>query len=349
MTSTKKFLLSGLALLLILVLTAAPITWLFARKSLDPPWDMTNKIGGFYNEPRGEFTVMFFGSSHIYASLSPLELWHDTGVKSYVFATQLQPMWATYTYVKEALKYQSPQLLVVECNMMGNDTEYHDDGVNFSFMDDLRFSLDKIALARVSAPKGQRAPLIWNFMKYHGRWDELEDADWDTRPSGLHDPYKGYVLLPGQYVRPETIPPADGETGELTEKNRYWLEQIVSLCRSRGVELWLIKAPSNTALEETQQEKMAAVSGEAATLGVPFDDFNDRYADMGLTLDDFYDQRHLNSTGAVKFTDYLAYELSRRYPDLFVDSEDPAWEADYQAYADALSGGAVSTQGEDMP
>ena len=100
MSSTKKFLLSGLALFLLLVLTAGPITWIFARKSLEGPWDMTNKIGGFYNEPRGEFTAMFFGSSHIYASLSPLELWHETGVKSYVFATQLQPMWATYTYLK---------------------------------------------------------------------------------------------------------------------------------------------------------------------------------------------------------------------------------------------------------
>lgn len=178
MSSTKKFLLSGLALFLLLVLTAGPITWIFARKSLEGPWDMTNKIGGFYNEPRGEFTAMFFGSSHIYASLSPLELWHETGVKSYVFATQLQPMWATYTYLKEALKYQSPQLVVVECNMMGNNTEYHDNGVNFSYMDDLRFSLDKVALAKVSAPKGERAPLLWNFMMYHGRWDELEEEDY---------------------------------------------------------------------------------------------------------------------------------------------------------------------------
>ena len=53
-------------------------------------------------------------------------------------------------------QYQSPQLVVVECNMMGNNTEYHDDGVNFSFMDDLRFSLDKVELAFASAPEGER-------------------------------------------------------------------------------------------------------------------------------------------------------------------------------------------------
>ncbi len=340
LSSAKKFLLSGLSLLLLLGLSAGPVSWVFARKSLDPPWDMTNKIGGFYNEPRGEFTAMFFGSSHIYASLSPLELWHETGVKSYVFATQLQPMWATYTYLEEALKYQSPQLVVVECNMMGNNTEYHDDGVNFSFMDDLRFSLDKVELAFASAPEGERAPLIWNFMKYHGRWSELEDADYHTRKEDLHDPYKGYVLLPGQYAAPELIPPEAGESGELSEKNLYWLGQIMDLCQRRGIELWLIKAPSNTALEEIQRLRMEEVERVAAARGVPFDDFNQCYEEIGLTQADFYDQRHLNGGGAVKFTDYFARLMNRRYPQLFAESEDPAWAADYETYAAALAEGA---------
>ena len=74
MTSNKKFFLSALVFTLIFLLTVGPMTWLFARKSLEPPWDMTNKIGGFYNEPEGEFSVLFFGSSHVYASVSSLNL-----------------------------------------------------------------------------------------------------------------------------------------------------------------------------------------------------------------------------------------------------------------------------------
>ena len=37
---------------------------------------------------------------------------------------QQQPMWATYTYVKEALKTQSPALVVVEFRMAFSDQEY---------------------------------------------------------------------------------------------------------------------------------------------------------------------------------------------------------------------------------
>lgn len=333
MTANKKFLLSVLLFALIFLLTVGPITWLFARKSLEGPWDMTRKISGFYNEPEGEFSVMFFGSSHVYASVSPLQLWANTGVKSYVFATQLQPMWATYAYIKEALKTQDLQLIVVECNMMGGDQEYYDDGVNFSFMDDIPLSLNKIQLAFASAPEGERAPLLWNFMKYHGRWSELEDQDYYTKRSDLRDPYKGHVLLPDkQVVTPEVIPMAEGESGELLDKNVEYLAKIVALCEARDIDLWLIKSPSNTALEETQALRMEQVGALAAAYGVPFDDFNACYEEIGLTTADFYDQRHLTGSGAVKFTNYLSILLSRRWPNLMAQSGDEEWAADYAAY-----------------
>lgn len=54
MTSNRRFFLSAAAFCLIFLLTVGPVTWVFARKSLNGPWDMSNKIGGFYNEPRGE-------------------------------------------------------------------------------------------------------------------------------------------------------------------------------------------------------------------------------------------------------------------------------------------------------
>ena len=60
---------------------------------------------------------------------------------------------------------------------------------------------------------------------------------------------------------------------------------------------------------------MEEVERVAAARGVPFDDFNQCYEEIGLTQADFYDQRHLNGGGAVKFTDYFARLMkNRRYP-----------------------------------
>ena len=100
MNDKLKFLGKTLIFLVLLGLCLLPLNRVLERKSLAPPWDMTNKVSGFYNEKENQFEVMFFGPSHAYAAFSPLEIWAETGIKSYVFATQQQPLWATYTYIK---------------------------------------------------------------------------------------------------------------------------------------------------------------------------------------------------------------------------------------------------------
>lgn len=79
MSKRSRFLCSMVVFVFILMLLLSFLQEVLARKSLTHPWDMTNKIGGFYNEPEDEFEVMFFGSSHAYASFSPLELWEEAG------------------------------------------------------------------------------------------------------------------------------------------------------------------------------------------------------------------------------------------------------------------------------
>lgn len=327
------FLAQAVLFLALLVTVLQPIQNLMARKSLEGVWNMTDKVGGFYNEPENEFDVMFFGSSHAYASISPLRLWEDTGIKSYVFATQQQPVWATYTYLKEALKTQSPSLVVVECQMALSDEDYHEEGVTYSYMDDLRFSPDKVALAWHSAPDMEgRVELLFNFIKYHGRWSELTEADWDFDRSTLRDPFKGHVVLWRQDAD-QSRPQIENirEARPLTEKNAYWLERIEQLCRERGVELWLVKAPSN--LLEEEKRRLNTIEEMAGAWGIPFHDFNEDYDAMGMTEEMFYDTHHLDGVGAALFTDFFAAYLTACRPDLTGGGMDDAdWQADADGY-----------------
>ncbi len=340
MNKTAKFFCSALAFLLLLGLILVPLQRVLARKSLSGAWDMTNKIAGFYNEEPDQFEVMFFGPSHAYAAFSPLELWEETGVKSYVFATQQQPLWATYTYIKEALKTQSPALVVVECRMAFGDKEYYNEKdtfpVTFSYMDDLPLSWNKVELALQSAPDLEgRVSALFNFMMYHDRWSDLNKSDLTFRRSQARDPYKGFVMLEPQEVprpRPaiETVTRAD----PLLEKNQCWLEEIIKLCREEGVALWLVKSPSNLELEE--KALLNTVEATAERHGVPFHDFNEDYAAIGLNEDMFYDEHHLDALGASRFTRYFAGILTQRCPSLKTDRNDPDWAADLEAYHRAL-------------
>lgn len=342
MKKNIRFFCSALAFLALLILILIPLSGLLARKSLALPWNTTTKISGFYNEERDQFEVMFFGSSHAYAAFSPLELWEETGVKSYVFATQQQPLWATYTYIQEALKTQSPSLIVVECRMAFGDKEYYaqgkDWGVTNSYMDDIPLSRNKAQLAWQSAPDLEgRLSALFNFMMYHSRWDDLDRQDFTFRRDQARDPYKGYVMLSPQ-EEPRPRPEIETVTGRapLLEKNRHWLEEIVRLCREEGIALWLVKTPSNLELEE--KALLNTVEDFAAENGVPFRDFNEDYAEMGLSEDMFHDEHHLDCFGASRFTRYFARALEEGWPELRTDWKDPAWEADMAVYQEEAEG-----------
>ena len=342
MKKNARFFASALAFLALLGAVLVPIQSVMARKSLDGPWDMTNKVGGFYNEKENQFEVMFFGPSHAYAAFSPLAIWEEAGIKSYVFATQQQPLWATYTYIQEALKTQSPALIVVECRMAFGDKEYYietkeDRAVTLSYMDELPLSWDKVELAARSAPDlDNRVGVLFNFMMYHNRWSELRREDFTFRRSHARDPYKGFVMLePQEASRPR--PAIEGVTGRtpLLEKNQFWLEEIIRLCREEGIELWLVKSPSNLELEE--KAMLNTVKTTAARYGVPFHDFNEDYGFIGLTEAMFYDAHHLDALGADRFSRYFAGLLEVVRPNLRADPDDPEWAADLEAYKTALT------------
>ena len=338
-----KFFCSALAFLVLLILVLTPIQHILARKSLSGMWDMTNKIAGFYNEEEDQFEVMFFGPSHAYAAFSPLVIWEETGIKSYVFSTQQQPLWATYTYVKEALKTQSPALIVLECRMALGDKEYYmeegdDKAVTYPYMDDRPLSWNKVELAVQSAPEPEeRFGLLFNFMMYHSRWNDLHREDFTFRRDEARDPYKGFVMLePQEPLQPRPASETVTQAVPLLEKNQYWLEEIIKLCQEEGIELWLIKSPSNLELEE--KALLNTVEETARRYNVPFHDFNVDYADIGLDESMFFDAHHMDALGAGKFSRYFAHILQSARPNLKTDSGDPVWAADLEVYQRALEG-----------
>ena len=342
MRDKLKFCYKTAAFLALLALILIPVQRVMARKSLDGPWDMTNKVGGFYNEEEDQFEVMFFGPSHAYAAFSPLAVWDETGIKSYVFATQQQPLWATCTYIKEALKRQSPALIVVECRMAFGGQEYYmeDDGdkaVTYPYMDDLPLSWNKAELAIQSAPDWEgRFSVLFNFMMYHSRWNDLHRSDFTFRRDQARDPYKGFVMLePQEEPRPRPDTSGITRTSPLLDKNQYWLEEVIKLCKREGIELWLVKSPSN--LEPEEKPLLNTVKATAERYNVPFHDFNEDYGDIGLNENRFYDAHHLDALGADQFSRYFANLMAAVRPNLKADPADPAWRADLDAYQSALT------------
>lgn len=302
---------------------------ILCRKEIDGWWNVTAKIDGFYNSPENEYDVIFFGSSNAYCSFNPLVIWKETGVKSYVFATQQQPVWATYYYMKDAFKRQSPDIAVFDILMLSKNDEYYDDGVNYTFCDNMPFSPDKVRLAYASAPKGERAGLLLRFLKYHSRWNELTDEDYAYRKSAVSDYSKGFYVLTSKCFDAEYTD-LDGVTGcePISEKNMEYFGKIVSLCKEKNVRLLLVKAPSNSSEEEKRYYN--SVEKLAKEYGIEFTDYNMKYNEIGLDLaNDFFDKHHLNVYGAEKFTSYFV-KTTPYFDGKYCADND--WQKEYDRY-----------------
>ena len=335
MKNKIKSIASALIFVLLFMVMFSRVSEILCRKTVGGAWNYTEKISGFYNSPQNEYDVMFFGSSNTYCSFNPLVMYEENGTKSYILATQNQPVWASYTYMKEALKTQKPKLLVMDILAFTYEEEYADEGVTHSYMDDLPLTKNKLELAEVSAPDyGTRFELICNFVKYHSRWNELTETDFTFDRDEARDYLKGYVLLEGTFAEAKY---PDGDTNDKTDiqpKQKEYFYKIVNLAKENNIPLLLVKTPSNVVKED--QMKFNTIKQMAEKEGIPFIDFNRRYEEIGINMsEDFFDKSHLNYKGAEKFTRFFAGVIAKEYPNIKskdTNNTTAMWEKDIKEY-----------------
>lgn len=337
-----KVVLKCVVFVCIFALLFWPVSNVLLRKSFEPPWNMTPKIHGFYNEPENSFDLMFFGSSHMYCSVNPLLLFEQDGVPSYLFCSQKQPLWITYHYMIEALKTQRPKLMVLDIYMMYETEEYLDDGTNFAAVDHLKLSWNKLACIQAIAPAGERFQYLCNFVKYHSRWDELVPADYDFSWMGERDYLKGHVPVDeAAGVASYTDVSQVTALNDISNKNKEYLNQIMNLCEQENISLLLIKTPCNETIP--QRAYTNSVEQLARERNLAFVDFNLCYEEIGLEVpDDFCDYWHLNYGGAEKFTAYFGEYLRANYslPDHRGEAAYESWQEDIASYRQSV--GALS-------
>lgn len=80
----------------------------------------------FYEQEEGTVDVLILGPSLAFADINTATLWSEYGISAFHLGGSIQPMWNTYYYMKEALKYQRPKVMILEASVTNMMSDYSD-------------------------------------------------------------------------------------------------------------------------------------------------------------------------------------------------------------------------------
>lgn len=277
----------------------------------------TNQTATFYETPEDSVDVLIAGTSSIMVGLSPLKLYEDTGITAHVRGSSVQSPHVTYLNIKEALKYQKPDVVAVSIISLLSDYNVDDkEAWMRRGMDYKKLSLDKVIVAKAIVDDSEWQTLgsyIMPIARYHTRYGAILGR-------GIPDTLGDYDYMHGQYavykqryitdVSDENM--ANQTQVKLSDKSLDWYKKLAALCEENNIKLLFVAMPDM----RWTTGKHNAILKLSDELGADFLDYNANDLIELCDIDtsrDFYDDHHLNAGGSVKATSYFGQYLKEKY------------------------------------
>ena len=304
MMKTAKRLVGSVCFLLILALLVHGLTFITRNKT------DSELVYPYYDEPKNSLDVVFVGSSHMMTAIYPLELYREYGIAAYDYASSGLALPQLYYQVVEALKTQTPEVLVLDISGVRYDNAKITSPEYAHFqLDNMKWSLNRMeAIHDLIEDPGDRLEYYFPLLKFHTRWKELTPEDFkriagDTKGARVIDMRWNtapYEIIPTDYVAP------------IPECPEMYLRKILDYCRGRGVQVLLFNPPDSA--DETLQGRYNAVYAIAEEYGLPYLNLMYHLDDLDFDYStDMMDVQHCNQSGAEKVTSYEGAYLKENY------------------------------------
>ncbi len=279
-------------------------------------------IGEYYDEAKNH-EVIFLGDCEVYANISPMVLYEEAGITSYVRGTSQQLIWQSYYLLKETLKYEIPKVVVFNVNSLRYDKPVSE-AYNRLTLDKMKWSKEKIDAIQASmTPEENFLSYVFPILRYHSRITELTAEDWQYFTSKRQITYNGFLI--NKKVKAVTTFPSKRKLAksEFSDNVYHYLDLIRELCAENNITLVLMKAPS--LYPYWYQEYEENVLNYAQKYHLDYYNFQKVSTEIGLDYNtDTYDGGlHLNLNGATKLSKYMANILKTNYDlqDLRLDTK----------------------------
>lgn len=265
---------------------------------------------GLMQQPDNTIDVLVTGDSESYTSISPMELWKNYGITSYVAGKPGAKISETKDILEVALRHQRPKVVLLETN-----------------------NLFRYRASDSDAQTSELAEAVYRVfpsLKYHDVWKNiLFDRNKKTfmgfKLNATIAPYTGRRV--GKTVTGNRITPA----------TLQYLDDIQKMCKKSGARLILYSAPSPKCYTA---KKTRLLKKLCAKRDLTYINLNSREKYLGINW--YTDTRdhgdHLNTAGALKVSDYMGGYLRSAcgIPDRSRTVLARSWNHMYRNYAHAL-------------
>ena len=269
-------------------------------------------ISEYYDTPKNH-EVLFIGDCEVYANFSPMVLYEEEGISSYIRGSSQQLIWQSYGILKETLKYEKPEVVIFNVNAMRYSTPVSE-AYNRLTIDKMKWSKEKIEMIFSSMTEEEN---FWSYvfpiLRYHSRIFELTEEDFTYLFQRRQNTFNGFLInqnVKGVESLPTKRPLTETKFADITYE---YLDKIRELCEENNIELVLIKAPSLYPYWYTEYDEQ--IEEYASKYGLDYYNFLENILEIGLdySVDTYDGGLHLNLSGATKLSKYFAPILKEKY------------------------------------
>ncbi len=309
-TAAKKW-IKFIASAVIVVVTLALLQALLMPKySVNKPYE-----GAFVAEYYGEtkdHDVIFVGDCEVYENFSPIVLWRDYGINSYIRGSADQYIYQSYYLLEDTLRYETPDVVIFNVQALDPAREANaEEPYNRMTIDGMKWSPSKIGAINSSMLEDEQfLDYVFPILRYHSRWSELNKNDFTHMFKSEKVSHNGYLMKVG--VKPAQNVPTGRPlpSYDFTEKAWKHLDMMVELCEKKGIKLLLIKAPSLYPYWYPEyDEQVVEYAKEHDLTYINFLDIQDETG-IDYTKDTYDGGLHMNVEGAEKLSTWLGKYLT---------------------------------------
>ena len=321
--------------------TLAVLLLLTVAGMLTVPKYMDNTEGlltrEYYAEACGN-DVLFIGDCEVYETFVPAVLWEKYGISSYVRGSAQQLTWQSYYLLEDALRYETPKAVVFNVLALKYGTPQRE-AYNRMTLEGMEWSSSKINAIRASmTDEESMLDYIFPLLRYHSRITQLEKQDFEYILGSPTVSHSGYLMKKG--VVPMTDEQSKGKElldYTLPETSMQYLDMMRELCEEKGIELILVKAPTNSWGFWWYDEWDEQIYDYAEENDLAYYNLIPMADEIGLDMTtDTYDAgMHLNVYGAEKTTEFFGRILAENHglnTPAHTESEIAAWAERLERY-----------------